>query len=65
MASPGHDRGCLTYRVGEYLFTGDSYIPGVKVIMNFPQSNKQDAEISLERIFEIKGKYNVIICPGH
>lgn len=61
--TPGHNPACLTYEVGEYLFTGDSYIPGIKVVTNLPGGNKELAAKSLERILELaKGK---ILCPGH
>lgn len=62
-ATPGHNGSCLTYEVGEYLFTGDSYIPGIKVVTNLPGGNKELAAHSLERILELaKGK---VLCPGH
>lgn len=62
-ATPGHNGSCLTYEVGEYLFTGDSYIPGIKVVTNLPGGNKELAAQSLETIFELaEGK---ILCPGH
>jgi glyoxylase-like metal-dependent hydrolase (beta-lactamase superfamily II) len=32
------------------LFSGDSYIPGLKVVASFPKSNKKQAEKSLQRI---------------
>lgn len=61
--TPGHNGSCLTYEVGEYLFTGDSYIPGIKVVTNLPGGNKELAVRSLERILELtKGK---VLCPGH
>lgn len=34
--TPGHNPSCLTYEIGDYLFTGDSYIPGIKVVTNLP-----------------------------
>ena len=61
--TPGHNGSCLTYEVGEYLFTGDSYIPGIKVVTNLPGGNKELAVRSLEKILELaKGK---VVCPGH
>lgn len=62
-ATPGHNESCLTYEIGEYLFTGDSYIPGIKVVTNLPGGNKELALKSLERIKMLaEGK---ILCPGH
>lgn len=63
-ATPGHDWSCLSYLVGEYLFTGDSYIPGMKVVANFPKSNKQQASESLCKIQNLAKKC-LWICPGH
>ncbi len=62
--TPGHDWSCLSYRVGEYLFTGDSYIPGMKVVTNFPKSNKQQAQESLNKILQMTTSCRYI-CPGH
>lgn len=62
--TPGHNEGCLTYKVENYLFTGDSYIPNIKVVTNLPSGNKEVNKRSLEKIksyiFE-----DTIICPGH
>jgi glyoxylase-like metal-dependent hydrolase (beta-lactamase superfamily II) len=63
--SSGHDTSCLTYKIGRYLFTGDSYIPGIKVVTNFPKSNKKDADLSLKKILMLKERDNLVICPGH
>lgn len=63
METFGHDRSCLSYIIGNYLFTGDSYIPGVKLTAKFPNSNKKDALIQYNRLKEMEGQY--IICPGH
>lgn len=61
--TPGHNPSCMTYEIGDYLFTGDSYIPGIKVVTNLPGGNKEMALKSLERILELaKGK---VLCPGH
>lgn len=61
--TPGHNPACLTYEVGDYLFTGDSYIPGIKVVTNLPGGDKTLAAESLEKILQLaEGK---ILCPGH
>jgi glyoxylase-like metal-dependent hydrolase (beta-lactamase superfamily II) len=65
METPGHDWSCLTYKTDWYLFTGDSYIPGLKVVSTFPKSNKVEANESLRKIMELKEKECLIICPGH
>ena len=61
--TPGHSPSCLTYEVGDYLFTGDAYIPGIKVVTTFKGGNKQEAAESVERILRLAdGKE---ICAGH
>ena len=61
--TPGHDWSCLSYIVGNMLFTGDSYIPGSKTVTIFPKSNKTAAENSLSKIRNIPNAE--IIYPGH
>lgn len=61
--TPGHNPSCLTYEVGEYLFTGDAFIPGVKVVTTLPGADKHLAVESLERIAILaEGR---VVCPGH
>lgn len=62
--TPGHEPSCLCYRIENLLFTGDSYIPGIKVVATFPRSNRQMAKASLTRIKEMENA-GAIICPGH
>lgn len=63
--TPGHDWGCMSFKVGNNLFTGDSYIPGIKVVTNFPKSNKEQAVESLVRLQEMEMKFGYNICAGH
>ena len=61
--TPGHSDSCLTYEVGNYLFTGDAYIPGVKVVITLKGGDKNLAASSVERILKLaEGKE---ICAGH
>lgn len=61
--TPGHNPSCITWEIGDMLFTGDAYIPGIKVVTNLPGSNKKDAEKSLELIMKLAE--NHVIYPGH
>lgn len=61
--TPGHCPSCLTYYTDKYIFTGDSYIPNVKVVTKLPCGNKIKAEVSLERILALS--FNKIVCAGH
>lgn len=61
--TPGHHPSCLTFEVGDYLFTGDAYIPGVKVVTILPGADKELAKESLERIINLaEGK---TVLSGH
>ena len=63
IATPGHDKSCLTYRLGNMLFTGDSYIPGIKVIASFPHSSKPDALHWQAYLAEMSQTHTIF--PGH
>lgn len=65
METPGHDWSCLTYQIGKYLFTGDSYIPKAKPQFNFPKGNKKLYFLSEERIINVAKTENLTIMPGH
>lgn len=61
--TPGHHPSCLTFMVGDYLFTGDAFIPGIKVVTNLPKADKKLVQESLVRINRLsEGKK---ILPGH
>lgn len=63
LATPGHDSSCLSYIIGDNLFTGDSYIPGIKVVANWPKSDKKLAKESEERLRKMERQY--LIRAGH
>lgn len=63
-ATPGHNPVCASYIIGNYFFTGDSYIPGVKTVFTLPRSNKADALNSEEYIKQLLVE-GMILCPGH
>ena len=61
--TPGHSPCCVTWMLDDMLFTGDSYIPGVKTVTNVPHSDKAMAEKSealIRRLAEHRDIY-----PGH
>lgn len=61
--TPGHNPGCLTMVLGDLIFTGDAYIPGVGVNTQLPFANKEQALQSVDRILKLAdGK---IILSGH
>lgn len=61
--TPGHNPSCISYEVGDYLFTGDSFIPGIKVVTNLPGGNKEQAAQSVEKV--LKWAEGKALCPGH
>lgn len=61
--TPGHDPSCLTYILADKAFTGDAYIPGVKVFTGFPRANRQQAAASVERILQLTAACQIL--PGH
>ena len=61
--TPGHSPSCLIYILEDKAFTGDAYIPGVKVFTGFPHSNRIQAQKSLERILQLTS--HLQIMPGH
>lgn len=63
IATPGHHPSCLTYIIGDAIFTGDSYIPGIKVVTNLPKGNKKQAQESLDKIMKLAENHTVY--PGH
>lgn len=63
--SPGHDISCLSYKIGNHLFTGDAYIPGLKTFTKFPRSNKELALKSIERLSEMEKQGYIIHCGHH
>jgi glyoxylase-like metal-dependent hydrolase (beta-lactamase superfamily II) len=64
ISTPGHHPSCLTYVVGDAIFTGDSYIPGTKVVTNLPKGNKKQAQESLDKIMQLLTK-GLSVYPGH
>ncbi|MBR3100585.1 MAG: MBL fold metallo-hydrolase [Muribaculaceae bacterium] len=63
IVTPGHHPSCLTYVIDNAIFTGDSYIPGVKVVTNLPQGNKKQAHESVDCILSLSESGT--IYPGH
>ena len=61
--TPGHNPGCLTMVLGDMIFTGDAYIPGVGANTQLPYANKEQAQQSLERL--LKSTEGKKIFSGH
>ena len=63
--TPGHDPSCISYIVGNNLFTGDAYIPGLKTVTTFPRSNKEQSSDSLARLQKLEKEFGYSVCAGH
>ena len=64
LETPGHDPGCLCYKLGHYLFTGDSFIPGVPTVTKLRGGDKEANLASLKKIREYITN-ETVVCPGH
>ncbi|MDO9152908.1 MAG: MBL fold metallo-hydrolase [Paludibacter sp.] len=62
--TPGHGIDCISFYVNGNLFTGDAFIPGVKVYTKFKKSNKATALHSINRLME-QFDADTMIWPGH
>lgn len=63
IATPGHDKSCLSYLINNNLFSGDSLIPGYKVISTLPNSDKERASKSESYLSKLARNKN--LYPGH
>jgi glyoxylase-like metal-dependent hydrolase (beta-lactamase superfamily II) len=64
ISTPGHNNDCISFSIGNYLFTGDALIPNVKI---HTKSKNGDRLVAIESIHKIINTFpgQTIICPGH
>ncbi|QOJ30173.1 MAG: MBL fold metallo-hydrolase [Ignavibacteriales bacterium] len=62
--TPGHNPSCLTYKLDSYIFTGDAYIPGIKVVTKLKGGDNRIISDSLQIIRNLVSEESYI-CPGH
>ena len=65
LETPGHNPSCLSYKVGKDLFTGDAYIPGLKVFTKLPKGNREQALASRNKLIELEKQGCIIHCGHH
>ena len=65
LKTDGHSPDSLSFLVDDMLFTGDAYIPNVKVVTKLPGANKPQAMVSLERILQLVSEKSLKVMPGH
>jgi hydroxyacylglutathione hydrolase len=62
--TPGHNDGCLTFKLDRVFFTGDALIPGVQVVTKLKGGNKtlaKESILKIQRLVNLQDK----IYPGH
>lgn len=62
--TPGHAEDCLTYKLKNFLITGDSYIPNVPPVTKLKGGSKSEYANSLQRIKALINNETVLL-PGH
>ena len=65
IATPGHDVDCMTYVIGNMIFTGDSYNPNSEVFTKWTRSDVSLALQSENRIKNLIHENNLVVYPGH
>lgn len=65
ISTPGHSDDCMTYIIGDNIFTGDSYIPFAKVFTKWPRSNIQEALKSEQKLKKMIKERHLNVYPGH
>ena len=63
ITTPGHTEGGVTYRCGDYLFTGDTLFCGSIGRTDFAGGNYAQLISSLKKLAQLPGDYTVL--PGH
>ena len=63
METPGHTWGSVCYVCGDAIFSGDTLFAGSCGRTDLPGGNRQILELSLERLAELEGDFQVF--PGH
>lgn len=62
--TPGHTEDCLTYKIQDFLVTGDAYIPDVPPVTKLKGGNKEQYAISLQKIKSLINN-DTVLLPGH
>ena len=65
LQTAGHDIDCISYIVGDCIFTGDSYIPYTSVVYPWKNSNKEDALLNEKMLKTLAVNRHLKVYPGH
>ena len=63
LSTPGHTPGCVTWMTDEAMFTGDAFIPGIKVVTKLPFGDRGMSSQSVALIQSHAQDRTVF--PGH
>lgn len=60
----GHSQDSVCFEFGNYLFTGDSFIPNIRTVSKLKGGNRDEAK---QTVIDIKETFSgdIVICPGH
>lgn len=64
IATPGHNSGCLSFKLKNNFFTGDALIPGSTIVTKLKSGNKTEALSSIRKLKD-KTLPHGVIYPGH
>ena len=65
LSTPGHSDDCMSYIIGDCIFTGDSYIPFANVFTKWPRSNKVLAVENEKKIINLINNRPLNVYCGH
>ena len=65
LSSEGHSEDCISFIIGDNIFTGDAHNPFFRVFTKWPTSNKTDADRSEQKLLERIKKRKLNVLPGH
>jgi len=64
--TPGHTKDCVSFRIDNFLFSGDSLIPGKKIFSRKKMSDHKAIANSIKKIYSLFDLIDkIILLPGH
>lgn len=63
--SKGHSKGGIVILFDNFLFTGDTYIPGLETVVKLPGGNIKELKESMLIINKLINERKPVIYPGH
>lgn len=62
--TPGHNKGSLSFFMEKFIFTGDSLVPGYKVVTKLKSGSIDENLASLSKLDNIMNS-DTLVCSGH